>query len=271
MSNPLRVGIIGTGEMGRPVVTRLQGAGFDVAAFARREETRAELAAAGVTVVDSPAELGRDRDAVLVYVYTDPQVREVALDDGLLDAMAPGSVLIVPTTSSPQTMEALAGAGAAKGVHIVDAPGSGGPPKIAEGILPLFVGGSDEAVERARPVLESYSHRVNHVGPLGSGQKVKLLNNLLFGSHVELAAEAARLAEAMGLDAVDVAQALDGCSGHSNAVSMLASSGSAAGMINGAGRFIHKDVLVAKELAADLGADLGSFSEVTTAVLKRTE
>jgi 3-hydroxyisobutyrate dehydrogenase-like beta-hydroxyacid dehydrogenase len=124
---PTRVGIVGTGEMGGAVVDRLLGAGFEVAAFARRPEVRARLTAAGVAVVDSPAALGAACDLVLLYVFADDQVRSVAIDDGLVDAMAPGSTLVIHTTGSPATAQAVAAHAEAREVGVLDAPGSGGP------------------------------------------------------------------------------------------------------------------------------------------------
>jgi 3-hydroxyisobutyrate dehydrogenase-like beta-hydroxyacid dehydrogenase len=181
----LRVGIVGTGEMGRPLVDRLLGAGHHVAAFARRSEARDDLASAGVEVVDDVTALAADRDVVLLYVYADEQVRSVALDDGLVGAMSPGSVLVIHTTGSPGTAQSIAAAANARGVGVVDAPGSGGPAQVADGSLNLFVGGDAAEVERCRLLFSAYTSQVTHFGALGSGQVVKLLNNLLFGAHVE--------------------------------------------------------------------------------------
>jgi 3-hydroxyisobutyrate dehydrogenase-like beta-hydroxyacid dehydrogenase len=135
----LRVGLIGTGGMGRPLVDRLLAAGHHVAAFARRAEVGQDLSATGVQVIDSVAGLGADRDVVIVYVYADEQVRLVSLDDGLVDAMAPGSVLVIHTTGDPSTARAIAARAIARGVGVIDAPGSGGPAQVAEGTLNLFL------------------------------------------------------------------------------------------------------------------------------------
>ena len=129
----------------------------------------------------------------MVCVFTDDQVREVAPD--LIAAMPRGSVLVLHTTGSPRTAESLAADAAAHGVDVVDAPVSGGPHDIAAGRVTLWVGGTDEALERARPALSAYGDPVLHVGPIGSGQKVKLVNNTLFAAQIGLVAEAARLGE----------------------------------------------------------------------------
>jgi 3-hydroxyisobutyrate dehydrogenase-like beta-hydroxyacid dehydrogenase len=267
---PRRVGIVGTGEMGRPLVDRLLAAGHDVAAFARRPEVRADLAAAGVEVVDSVAALGAGRDFVLVYVYADEQVRSVALDDGLVDAMPPGSLLVIHTTGSPATAAAIADVARPRGIGVVDAAGSGGPAQVADGTLNLFLGGDPEHVERCRPLFAAYASNVTHFGALGTGQMVKLVNNLLFGCHVELALEAARLAGAFGIDAAELARTLHTCSGQSYSLDLVAAMGSAENLVAAAGRFVHKDVLVARDVAAGIGASLGTFDVVTVPLLERT-
>lgn len=264
----MRVGIVGTGEMGRPLVDRLLAGGHAVTAHARRPEVRDDLAAAGVTVVDSPEAMAAGRDVVIVYLYSDDQVRE--LGPAIVDAMDPGSLLVVPTTGSPDTAVALAERAAARGIGFVDSPGSGGPAQVAEGTLTLFLGGSMADVERGRPVFESYATTIVHFGPVGSGQRVKLLNNLLFGAHVELAVEAGRLCAALDLPEAEVLTTLHGCSGASAALDMAAAMGSSRRLVDLAGRFVHKDVVVARGLAADLGVELGSLGPVTDRVLVRT-
>lgn len=266
---PTRVGIVGTGEMGRPVIDRLLAAGFAVSAHVRRAAVRDQLTALGVDIVATPAALGASCDVVLVYVFADEQVHSVAFDDALLAAMGPGSVLVVHTTGSPATAQAIAAA-APPGVGVLDAAGSGGPADVAAGRLNLFVGGDAAHLERCRPVFEAYTSTITHFGPVGAGQTVKLVNNLLFGSHVQLALDACRLAAAAGVDAAELARVLHTCSGQSYSLDLVATMGSADQLLAAAGRFIHKDVVVARAVAAELGAPLGAFDAVTTALLERT-
>lgn len=255
--------------MGRPLVDRIVSAGHDVAALVRRDEVRAELESIGVQCVDTPAHLAQERDVVLVYVYSDEQVRDIVLSEGLGQAMQRRSILVVHTTGSPTTVETIHERLSARGVGVVDAPGSGGPGQVAQGTLTLFVGGRAEHVDRCRPLFAAYATEVVHVGGVGAGQKVKLLNNLLFGAHVELAVEAAELSGAFGLDPALVAQTLHSCSGSSYALDLVASMGSGHQVIAGAGRFIEKDVAVARAAASDAGAALGSLGSVTDAVVER--
>jgi 3-hydroxyisobutyrate dehydrogenase-like beta-hydroxyacid dehydrogenase len=266
----LRVGVLGTGEMGRPLLRRLVGSGQRVTAYTRRPEVREELMAAGIETVESIQALAASCDVVLIYVYSDQQVREVVLDDGLVDAMAPGSTIVIHTTCSPRTVEGVAARAVNCGVAIVDAPGSGGPAQVAAGTLTLFAGGAAEDVGRCLPLLRCYAEEVVHVGPIGSGQKVKLLNNLLFGAHVELAIEAARLSEHFGIEPSLFAKTLHNCSGTSYGLDLIAAMGSSDALIEAAGRFIYKDVLVARTVAKELDVALGAFDDVTTSLLERT-
>ena len=163
----MRVGIIGTGAMGRPLVDRLQSAQFDVVAFARRQEVRAELVGAGVPCVDDVSLLARDRDVVIIYLYNDEQVRDMVLDSPLAEAMEPGSVVVVHTTASPGTIEAIDAALGPRGVGVVDAPGSGGPAQVGSGDLTLFVGGRPEIVDRCAPLFAAYASQVVRFGGPG--------------------------------------------------------------------------------------------------------
>jgi 3-hydroxyisobutyrate dehydrogenase-like beta-hydroxyacid dehydrogenase len=265
----MRVGVVGTGEMGRPLVHRLLAAGLEVRAFVRRDEVRTELTAAGVTCVDAAADVASGADVVLVYVYRDDQVRQVVLDDGLADAMPPGSVLAVLTTGSPDTVRTIAERLQPRGVGVIDAPGSGSPKQMEAGTLTLFVGGHADQVARVEPVFAAYAATVVHVGPLGAGQQVKLLNNLLFGAHVELAFEAARLCEAFGLDPVLVTDTLRTGSGSSYALGLIPALGSADELLRKAGPFLHKDVTTAQEVAYGIRAELGSLDAVIAPLLRR--
>jgi 3-hydroxyisobutyrate dehydrogenase-like beta-hydroxyacid dehydrogenase len=211
-----------------------------------------------------------DNDAVLVYVYDDDQVREVVLDSGLAESVEPGTIVIVHTTASPRTMKTLDDRLRSRGAGLVDAPGSGGPAQMASGSLTLFVGGSDEHVERGRPLFASFSNNVVHFGEVGSGQKVKLLNNLLFGAHVELALRASSLSEAFGVDSSLMAKTLQTCSGASYALNLVAAMGSPEAMVKGVGPFLRKDVLVARAAADEVGADLDMLGIVSDAILERT-
>lgn len=260
----LKVGFVGAGRMGRPMVARLVEAGHDVRALGRTAEQRRDLDRLGAHAVSDVAEVGARADVVVVCVFSDDQVRRVCLDADLLTTMPSGSTLVVHTTASPTTMEAIAAR--ADHVDVVDAPVSGRPHDIAAGKLTLFVGGADGPVERVRTVLDCYGDPVLHVGPIGAGQRVKLVNNALFAGHIGLLAESIRLGARLGVPESILLDALPHGSAGSRVLNIVAARGSVTSFIEVAGEFVGKDVAVARGIVAELGDDLGALDDVIEAV-----
>lgn len=257
----MRLGFIGIGRMGRPMVDRLLAAGHEVRALGRTAEKRDALAAEGAQVVGEVDAVGDGAAAVIVCVYSDEQVRQVCLDSDLLAGMPAGSVLVVHTTGSPRTAEEIAALGASREIDVVDSPVSGGPHDIAAGRVTLFVGGADDAVARIRPALDSYGDPVLHVGPLGAGQRVKLVNNSLFAAHIGLLAEAVRVAGQLGVAEDVLLGALPHGSANSRALAGVASRQSVEAFTAAVADFLGKDIAVARTIAAALGADLGVIDD----------
>jgi 3-hydroxyisobutyrate dehydrogenase len=168
--------------MGAPMVRRLVDAGHHVRALGQTDERRLAVTELGAEAVDEIAGAASDADVVVVCVFTDEQVRQTCVGDGLLAAMRPGSVVVLHTTGSPNTARDLAER--ATGIGILDTPVSGGPHDIAAGHITVFVGGGD--VERARSALACDAYPILHVGPTGAGQLVKLVNNTLFAAQIWL-------------------------------------------------------------------------------------
>jgi 3-hydroxyisobutyrate dehydrogenase-like beta-hydroxyacid dehydrogenase len=255
----MRVGLIGAGRMGRPMMQRLIESGHEVSVLGRSAASRLALAGSGAAVLTDAAAVGANADVVLVCVFTDEQVRDVCLGTGLLATMPAGAVVVLHTTGSPRTAEAVAAAAAHLGVAVVDAPVSGGPHDIAVGTLTLFVGGDPDAVARIRPVLSSYGDPVLHVGSLGAGQAVKLVNNALFAAQLGLLADAVRLAGQLGVDEAVLLNALPHGSAAGRALAGAASRGSVAKFSEAVSGFLSKDVAEVRKAAGDLGADLGTL------------
>lgn len=259
----MKIGFIGPGRMGRPMIGRLLAAGHDVTVLVRRSPARDAAQADGLTCVDTIAEVAQDAEAVFVAVLTDDQVRAVCLGpDGALAVMPAGSVLVQHTTSDPHTAEELAAAGAARGVAVLDAALSGGPPDIDAGRLTLWVGGDEDVLTRLRPVLASYADPIMPVGPAGNGQRVKLVNNALFVAQVGLAIDAVRLAESMGIAESALLTALPHGSGASRALDVVASGGTVTAVPGRLGDLMRKDVGVVREVARRAGVDLGVLGAV---------
>lgn len=263
----IRIGFIGAGRMGAPMVARLAGAGHEVRAFGRSAEKRSAVAELGADAVTSVAAAGDGADIVIVCVFTDEQVHHVCLDGDLIPAMRPGSVLVVHTTGSPDTATALAARADRRFIDVVDAPVSGGPHDVAAGQVTLFVGGGDEAVAQVSPVLSCYADPILHVGPTGAGQRVKLVNNALFAAQIGVVAEAVRLGDRLGVDEPTLLRALPHGSGTSRALSLIASAGSAPTFLAAVGDFVGKDVAVLRKAVAELGCDMGRLDDIVNSGL----
>jgi 3-hydroxyisobutyrate dehydrogenase-like beta-hydroxyacid dehydrogenase len=260
-----QVGFVGAGRMGAPMVRRLVEAGHELRALGRSVEKRRTVRELGAQPVTDLADVGSDADVVVVCVFTDGQVQQVCLESVLLSTMRPGASLVIHTTGSPRTAETIAAEARSRGIGVLDAPVSGGPHDIAAGQVTLFVGGSDEAVERVRPVLASYGDPIIHVGPIGAGQGVKLVNNTLFAAQIGLLHEAVRLGDRLGIDEQRLLDAIGHGSAASRVASIVGARGSVDAFIEMVGEFIGKDVAVARKTAAELGSDLGLLDDVIDA------
>jgi 2-hydroxy-3-oxopropionate reductase len=249
------------------MISRLVDAGHQVRALGRSDEKRAVIAELGADAADQIAAVCADAEVVVVCVFTDEQVRQICLADGLLAAMPAGSTLVLHTTGSPRTAEAIAERATPRGVRVVDAPVSGGPHNAAAGALTLFVGGADDAVAKVRRVLSSYGDPILDVGPLGAGQKVKLVNNALFAAQIGLLANAVELASRLGVAESALLTALPHGSAASRVLEIVAARGSVASFIETAGEFVGKDIAVVRHIAAELGTDLGILDHVIEAVV----
>ena len=257
-----RVGFVGAGRMGAPMVRRLVQFGHEVAALGRTDDKRAAVSELGANPV-AEITAAADADVVIVCVFTDEQVQQICLRDGLAATMRPGASLVIHTTGSPATARTVA----TKFPHVavVDAPVSGGPHNIAAGEVTLFVGGSDEAVAGVQPILAAYGDPILHVGPLGAGQAVKLINNALFAAQIGLLAEAVELGASLGVDESKLLASVTHGSGASRVGEFIAGRGSVQGFVTDVGEFIGKDVAVVRTIAAGLGTDLGLLDDVIDA------
>lgn len=262
-----RIGFVGTGRMGAPMVERLTEAGHEVRALGRSAARCTEIEKLDAQPVTTIAGVAEGADIVIICVFTDEQVQHVCLEGDLIAGMKPGSVLVVHTTGSPHTAEAIAARADRRFIDVVDAPVSGGPHEVAAGQVTVFVGGGDDAVAQVRPVLSSYGDPVLHVGPLGAGQRVKLLNNVLFAAQIGLVSETVQLGSCLGIVESTLLEALTHGSATSSALTMIAAAGSAATFIAAVGDFIGKDVAVVRKTIAELGSDMGGLDDIVNAGL----
>ncbi|MER5756388.1 NAD(P)-dependent oxidoreductase [Streptomyces sp. NPDC002088] len=246
-----RAGFIGLGSQGAPMAHRILDAGLPLTLWARRRASLEPFASTKAELASSPAELAASCDVVGVCVVADTDVEGVVLgESGVLAGLRPGAVLAVHSTVHPDTCRRLGALAARRGVHVVDAPVSGGGPAAAAGRLLVMAGGESEAVERCRPVFEAYGDPVVHLGPLGSGQVAKLLNNVLFTANFGIAASALDLGRRLGVAPERLAEV----AGHGSAASfalgrLAAAGGDPSRMGNLAGALLAKDVRLMSALA----------------------
>ena len=198
-ANKQKIGFIGVGMMGHGICLNLLKAGYPLTVVAHRNRERIEdLLGRGAQEAQTVPELAAGADVVMVCVNSADTVAELVGE--MLPHMASGKMIIDVTTSKPETSQTLASEAAAKGVTFIDAPVVGGPPQAAEGKLGTFVGGSVADLQRATPILKSYSADVAHFGPVGAGNKAKLLNNFLTVGLRQLVTQTFRAARRHGID-----------------------------------------------------------------------
>ena len=203
------IGCIGLGIMGAPAAKNMLAAGYTLRAYARRAQT---LSAFGdIAADDSPAALGAACDAVVLNVSDTPDVEAVTLgQDGLLQGMKPGGIVIDMSTIAPAGARKIAAALAEKGIFFLDAPVSGGQKGAIDGTLTIMTGGDADAFQRALPLLQTMGKTITHVGGPGAGQVVKACNQIIIGATIEGVAEALLLASKNGVDANKAREALMG-------------------------------------------------------------
>jgi 3-hydroxyisobutyrate dehydrogenase len=197
----MKLAWIGLGVMGAPMAAHLARAGHDVTVWNRtRAKADAWVAANGGRAAGSPADAARGAEAVLTCVGNDDDLRAVTLaPGGAFEGLADGALFVDHTTVSADVARELAAA--RRGVDCVDAPVSGGQAGAEKGALTVMCGGEAGAVDRARPLFAAYAARVGHLGPAGSGQLAKMVNQIAIAGVVQGLAEALHFARAAGLDA----------------------------------------------------------------------
>ena len=196
-----RIGFIGLGAMGGAMAGHLVRSGYAVTGFDVSAERGEAAVRAGVTRAASAAEAAQGADVVMSSLPHPAAVRATYLGpDGVLSRARAGAVLVDLSTIDPDTWKDVAGAAAAQGLQCLDAPVSGGPTEAATGALVFLVGGDAPVLERCRPILATLGTEIHHVGPLGSAQVVKIVNNVMSMGNVAVAAEAMVLGVKAGVD-----------------------------------------------------------------------
>ena len=196
-----RIGFLGMGAMGGPMARRLAQRGFIVSGHDIDTTRQAEAATAGVSLATSPAVAVEAADIVLSSLPNPAAVRDAYLGaNGAVAALRRGVILVDMSTIDPNTWRDVADAAAKRGAEALGAPVSGGPAEAGSGRLVFLVGGEAAVLERCRSVLEVLGSDIHHLGPLGAGHIVKLVNNVMSMCNVAVAAEAMVLGVRAGMD-----------------------------------------------------------------------
>ncbi|MGE2718022.1 NAD(P)-dependent oxidoreductase [Mycolicibacterium litorale] len=197
MSDDLKYGYIGLGNMGAPMAKRLANWPGGLIVFDVRTDAMTPLAEAGATLADSVADVAA-ADIISITVLNDDQVRSVVGE--LAPRARPGTVIAIHSTISPETAVALSEALAPAEIHVIDAPVSGGGAAAEKGELATMVGAPRDVYERIKPAFKQWASMVVHAGPPGAGTRMKLARNMLTFTSYAAACEAMALAEKAGLD-----------------------------------------------------------------------
>jgi 3-hydroxyisobutyrate dehydrogenase-like beta-hydroxyacid dehydrogenase len=201
LDSTLRVGFMGLGTMGSAMALRLIRHGYHVTVFNRTRARTEPLARAGATVAADLAELTRNSDVIGSCLRDGPAVKAVYTgSEGLLSHGRAGQVIFEHGTFAPQVAREIAIAAARIGAQFLDIPVTGGPERAASGQLTAMAGGQAETLNSIRPVLAAYTANVAHLGAVGRGLELKLVNQLLVSVHMAAAGEAVRLIDALLLD-----------------------------------------------------------------------
>jgi len=196
-----RVAVLGLGLMGSGMARRLLGAGFPLTVYNRSADKGASLVADGARLAASPREAATGAEFIVSMVADDAASRGLWLGEhGALSEVSPGAIIIESSTVTTSWVNELADAARAKEVELLDAPVTGSRTQAASGELNFLVGGSESALERARPLFAAMGRSATRVGPTGSGALLKLINNFLCGVQAVSLAEALAVIERAGLD-----------------------------------------------------------------------
>lgn len=206
-----KIGFIGTGVMGKSMVRNLRKAGYELYIYNRTKEKAQELIREGAVWCDNPGECAKGRDAVITIVGYPKDVEEVYFgENGILECADQGTYLIDMTTTSPQLSVRICEAGKAKGLHVLDAPVSGGDVGAQKGTLAIMVGGEAADFEACKEMLGAMGNSIIHEGPAGCGQHVKMANQIAIAGTVTGVCEAVAYTKAMGVDTGKMLETITG-------------------------------------------------------------
>jgi len=206
-----RVGFIGLGIMGKPMAKNLLKAGFDLVVFSRSKRSVEALVQEKALHADSPKEIAERTEVMITMLPDSPEVREVILgNEGVIQGIKPGSVVIDMSSINPLVTQEIAGALKGKGVEMLDAPVSGGEAGAIQGTLAIMVGGEEKVFNESMEIFKAVGKNIVHVGGIGAGGFVKLVNQIIVAVNIAAIGEAFTLGVKAGLSPQVIHQAIRG-------------------------------------------------------------
>lgn len=206
-----RIGFIGLGIMGKPMSKNLLKASYPLTVYTRKREKIEEMIKLGAKGANSPKEVAENSDIVITMLPDSPEVEEVIFGErGVIEGIKSGSIVIDMSSIDPKTTIKIGTALEKKGVEMLDAPVSGGEEGAIKGELSIMVGGKKEIFERCLPIFQAMGKNITYVGPLGSGQIVKLVNQIIVAINIAGICEAFSLGKKAGLSIETVFNAIRG-------------------------------------------------------------
>lgn len=206
----MKIGFIGLGIMGKPMVRNLVSAGYEVLVWNRSSQAVEEAAAYGASPSDKK-QIGEEADIIFTMLPNSPQVEEVILGSGgLLPFMHEGQILVDCSSINPVASQEISRALSKKGIDMLDAPVSGGEPKAIDGTLSFMVGGRQETFDKCKDILLCMGASAVRCGEVGAGNTTKLANQIIVACNIQALAEALTLVQKAGVDPELVFQAIKG-------------------------------------------------------------
>ena len=206
-----KIGFVGTGIMGKPMVKNLLKAGYPVLCYDIAPEPLKELGAAGATVAGSGKEVAEKSEVVITMLPNSPHVEQAVLgSNGILEGARPGLLLLDMSTISPIVSQKVAAEVSKRGVTMLDAPVSGGEKGAIEGTLSIMVGGERAVFDKVLPIFQAMGKTITYIGPIGAGGFVKLANQIIVAINLTAIAEALVLGTKAGIDLELMINALSG-------------------------------------------------------------
>jgi 3-hydroxyisobutyrate dehydrogenase-like beta-hydroxyacid dehydrogenase len=213
----MNIGLIGLGNMGSRIAKRLLTSDCQLWVYDINETILSSYQKLGANIAKSPLELASNTSYILTILPNADSVKEVVLgNDGLLEGLQTGSVLIDITSSEPKTTKYISEVLKKVNVHMIDAPVSGGIKKAENGTLSIMVGGEEQVLQSVLPLLKHIGTTITYIGDHGSGHAMKALNNLVSATTLSITAEAVAIGAEMGLDPVKMIEVINNSSGRSN-------------------------------------------------------